>query len=304
MIWAFALPGPRVVNIRERALNKSYLQLKTEQAERKAADEGTPVVPLHPDYYNEGTMMYAVKSFTASELTSDISHPSILFVCREAFEVASKVYKRVFSLHGCVPAAYFSFQHDTLYLRYDNYEPNYRMEAFATMDCSYDDEDNIKKVESIAVLMNYEELDAELSWNSLNLSNWLSELLFRFQGAKQVLLVVQHYEADDDASPMCFIEPFDYHEAWSRHQSFVMGHVVHGDDDPLELPVHPRMKYLELDVDLDYITEECRRDSGSDYQLPQIEWKMAMAEDEYEDWLKLQERARRISDGTEEIEFY
>jgi hypothetical protein len=87
MIWYAALPGPRIVVIRERLLRKICRW-------SGANLEGI---------WSKGTA------------------PSLLFVCRESREIASKFYVESFSrrYYQPFPETYFNFENATLYLRFD-----------------------------------------------------------------------------------------------------------------------------------------------------------------------------------------
>lgn len=288
MVWLYALPDPRIVNIRERPLKKTILQCVLDKDEEKRA-RGETCQSIE-DRLRPGTMLARIGSGHANGLTSDTLPPSMLFVCRESFSVASKIYKRVFGLHDSVPAAYFSFRDDTLYLRYDNWTSGrYCMDSFCEAVPGFDDEEeNVIKIENLAILLRHEEL--ENIWSRIDLNSWIPELLFRFKGLKRLTLVVQHYQHKDSIIPTCFIEPIDFLEAWMNYSCFVTGSE---DEGILQVPAHPKM--IDLDLDLMDIEQQCQEDIGVDYQIPQIKFQIAVSETENEEWVALQNQALALS---------
>jgi len=84
--------------------------------------------PLRDNEYDEDA--YKVANLVA--LVSDCPPPEILSVCREAFEVVSKWYQKVFSTLGSVPTTWICFELDTLYLRYNDFAVYYTADSISS----------------------------------------------------------------------------------------------------------------------------------------------------------------------------
>jgi hypothetical protein len=192
MIWERALPGPRVVDIRQRKLKKTIgeweiendtiwppnLQVNEESEyddyeealvdlqeirrysrhQRVRLSEALSVYEYGDDAYKTGHLV---------GLFSESQPPEILFVCREAFGVASKFYQQAFSSLGSKPQTWFNFDIDTLYLRHDTFSSYYSkgcigevveglfVDAFRLLDM-----DSSPKVKKLAILMS----EADTGW--------------------------------------------------------------------------------------------------------------------------------------------
>ncbi|CZR63016.1 uncharacterized protein PAC_12913 [Phialocephala subalpina] len=156
MIWEAALPGPRIVHIRHKSLQKTIGQWEQENNALWPAFNGE-MVPIPDDYIIEqlylsderdssdrhaaarfqvrDELYYSSIDFRAADdhrkahlqgLASDLSTPQNLLACREAYEVVAKRYTRAFACPLSIPQTYFNFESDTLYLRYDTFTGSYK----------------------------------------------------------------------------------------------------------------------------------------------------------------------------------
>jgi hypothetical protein len=282
-----ALPGPRVVNVRERLLKKTYEQwFRDEDARRLAGGEISRLAKDLEDLR---------KGWVSGHITglhSDTAPPNILFVCRESVEVSSKFYERILGRHRSLPAAWFSFLNDTLYLRYDNYfQGKNRMASCLNYLPNVDDRENLGKVQNLALLLCHKDLRSLF----LHLEEYLAvDFLWQFEGTKKISLVLQHY-GDDLGAPVHLIDPIDFDAAWLNYTMFVGGTHDEGSHDPLEIPTHEYM--LAFIWDQDRFAEVCQDEHGPEYKIPEIDFKVALEKEEYKSWVGLQARAKRIMDG-------
>lgn len=122
MIWEFALPGPRIVFLRPR-------RLQWFQCTRVFSDRHTDTQPKSPSTFErEDFKCFSDSSHHNGEYIDAGGSPrdrfgfrsessiSMLYVCRESYCVASKIYRRAFGTKHAFPQTWFSFELDTLYM--------------------------------------------------------------------------------------------------------------------------------------------------------------------------------------------
>jgi 2EXR family len=95
LIWDASVPGPRIVNIRQRYLTKTWDDIINEEGTKR---RGAPTKAA-------GTKGDALEAPRLKGLKSDCPQPSILFACRESYTVASKYYQRAFHPADTIPEA-------------------------------------------------------------------------------------------------------------------------------------------------------------------------------------------------------
>jgi hypothetical protein len=207
LIWDASVPGPRIVNIRQRYLTKTWDDIINEQGTKR---RGAPTKAAG----NKGD---ALEAHRLKGLKSDCPQPSILFACRESYTVASKYYQRAFHPADTIPETYFDFHRDTLFLRYDTMcADSIGHEAIVNgiagnTDRVYD-RDNIARVENLAVLVDPKD--------GSGLESWICYLMAIFLGVKKLTLVLQHYTSPgDDDSDLSLIEPIDVNQACDIYRS-------------------------------------------------------------------------------------
>jgi len=88
MIWEAAVPGPRIVTIRQKALDIT-LHDWIEQLEEEDGSENVRCGSL-----------YEVLENKMVGITSNCAPPQMLSACREAHNVASKYYKQAFEMEA------------------------------------------------------------------------------------------------------------------------------------------------------------------------------------------------------------
>ncbi|KUJ10577.1 uncharacterized protein LY89DRAFT_760559 [Mollisia scopiformis] len=125
-IWEAARPGPRVVNIKERLVERN----------------GQPTWALW----------------------SPSKAPSPLFACRESHHVALKFFVPCFAFASSIPETYFDFRTDTCYLRFDAFADDCAdvFEFFIQRLERIYDTDHVRQVQNLAVLLNPEDVSARV----------------------------------------------------------------------------------------------------------------------------------------------
>jgi hypothetical protein len=183
-IWEAALPGPRIVELRERPfkienlLNRSHL-----------------------------TPMTSFKSYCRAL--------DVLFACREPREVAVKHYERAFDMAASHLGTWFDFHRDVLYICWDKFNFNHATEQFNDLiyyiPCIFDEEIR-ERIENLAILMNKK---AIRNYGEKNLEEFLSCILGHFHGVKTLSLVAKHVsdypgsETDRNRMELSLLDPID-----------------------------------------------------------------------------------------------
>ena len=210
LIWEEAIPGPRIVNIRQRYLNKTSDDVLNNGVTKRRGIIAKAA----------GNKAITLPAPRLKGLKSNCPPPSILFVCRESYTVASRYYQRVFHPAGTIPETYFDFQRDTLYLRHDTMcADSIGLEAIidgiaGKTDRIYD-RDNIARVEKLAVLVDPNGDDC--------LESWICYLMATFGGVKQLTIVVEHCaRAGDDEGDLFLIEPINVKAVCALYESSLM----------------------------------------------------------------------------------
>jgi hypothetical protein len=130
MIWRAALPDPRIVFLQPDLLSKYYC---TRVWSDKAVDAyfSGPIKRI-PTFFDFNVAKESSNVFMGVDygpkhqckgLRSRCPPPTLLFACRESFEVASYHYKRAFGTEHAFPETWFDFERDTLYFGCDDQDP-------------------------------------------------------------------------------------------------------------------------------------------------------------------------------------
>jgi hypothetical protein len=139
-IWELALPGPRVMHIKERLVGKT----KVESQRRDSNFEN-----LLPGCADDDML----------SLRSDNILPSELFACRDFRQVALKFYVKSLALAKSTPETYFDFDVDTMYLRFGTFAgtDTVWLDKFIQQLESMYDSDDFRKVKKLAILLDLPE---------------------------------------------------------------------------------------------------------------------------------------------------
>ena len=235
LIWGAALPGPRLVSIRQRQIRKTILDYKEEKGhdwppnqvpdmdEEGLSEEELErweqahmdLVALEPEADDEFEDDYSrfFLDMKMLALDSECPSPNIMLVCWEACGVVARSYTKAFAYPDTLPGAHINFTADVLYLRddcftnYSHYDGSASIIQGLNGDYAISDTDNLGRVRSLAVhVMEVYELHA----------GDLCGLLDIFTGAKELLVVARDYNIGslcdyppDSVGQGCFIDPID-----------------------------------------------------------------------------------------------
>ena len=303
IIWKHALPGPRVVNLRQRKLKKTIGEWETETGkpwpptkeglEDEDADEeddhflvdppslqwrnkerfvvgDTLRDPLRDDEYDED----AYKAGNLVAFVSDCPPPEILSVCREAFEVVSKWYQKVFSTLGSVPTTWICFELDTLYLRYNDFAVYWTNDSsiytllYELKDSGFmlQDMENLCRVKNLAILKPQD--SQRPGWEPI-----ITEFS-KTRGALETLsLVLKDYqETANDAKFLSIMDPIDLSKTMAVYESFNRRPLNYGGlvPEPQFLDLLEEPTFLQ---DLENSLEKDIKGGALPWKLPKIEEK-------------------------------
>ncbi|TVY40153.1 hypothetical protein LSUB1_G005768 [Lachnellula subtilissima] len=210
MIWESAIPGPRTVTIRQKALDRP---LGGCIEEWNFDEEGFPGETMNGNELG---------------ITSDCKPPQILFVCKESYRVASKFYQPAFATEGSFGETYFDFNRDVLYLRYDTLRfisPYYMsyddLRCFDDLPSELSGITNLENVTNLAILIDPGATEIDLNDfydTTTNLTHWVAQILAYFGAVSKLTLMVQHYkfEDHDDQSTLLLVDPIDLDEGFQQ----------------------------------------------------------------------------------------
>ncbi len=135
LIWEAALPGPRVVHLRSARLARYRCgRVRSDISMFPCAESPLFFDQIPSPYYSKIGPKIDLRGFK-----SDSPPPTLLFVCRESFKIASKRYQRAFGTKWSLPEVWFDFKQDTLYLDYNWYNVyDYTNERGFTSFCARD----------------------------------------------------------------------------------------------------------------------------------------------------------------------
>ncbi|KAG9231367.1 hypothetical protein BJ875DRAFT_444147 [Amylocarpus encephaloides] len=180
-IWEATLPGPRVINIREKRVKNR-----------------------HPNF-DSPYLTGAWNNVLA--LWSDSKAPSTLFACSESYHVASRFYVPSFAFPSSIPETYFNFHIDTLYLRFDTFvfgdenEFEFEFEFFLNeLECMHTDD--LGRVQNLAIRL--DPVDVRVCCYQL------AQILGWFGNIQKLTVVVGHFDQEnDDQGDITFVEPIN-----------------------------------------------------------------------------------------------
>jgi len=207
IVWELALEG-RVVNIMQKPRKTTVMDWERANSATRREDILEAAGLVSGDYWFERDMhiMYGGEEYEGKPTTLDHSLPTqnlagvvsnsippLLLACREAFDIATQHYERIFTCFGAFPQTYFNFQLDTLYIRYDTFDIHRKQDMDGILESvnglfGIQDVENFRKVEKLAVL-----LDPITANDPINFYRWWDEFQICFAGIKDLYLVVQHF---------------------------------------------------------------------------------------------------------------
>lgn len=191
-IWEAALPGPRIIQIKEKLV-------------RKTKDEDEIL-----------------------SLLSNSKAPPMLYVCRDSQRVAQKFYVPSFTFADSDPKIYFDFSADTLYLLFDEYtlahDDDFESEdsddsLLINVDVRF--ENFLDALHDVADLCRVQKLALLLSWEDANCHQQLAQVLGWFGHIRELIIVVGHFSQGlDDQGDILFYEPLDITETCYNYKTF------------------------------------------------------------------------------------
>lgn len=290
MIWEAALPGPRIVPIVQRELNKTIGQWEEENDTtwppdddkgERTADEKASCRDLAARAWGVDEEDYRKVPLVGMACGAPTIIPDVFMACKEAYAVATKQYKRTFGCAHSEPETYFNFKLDTLYIDYENFdsfrdpdswsENPFQLDAWNGFRGEY--AENAKNVQRLAVRVPtgsmMESFDEDIA-----------DILRTFRGLEEIFVIVRPNDAEDiifekeQLSDLNMIDPVeDVDEAIEICQDYIwkeeeLYEQTYGGFDLVELPdipwiQGPNINQLRL--------EELQQREG--WALPQIEEK-------------------------------
>lgn len=231
MIWEMALPGPRIVPLKRKALKKTIRQWEDENNALWPVLDGNIVPNPTPGDHTTNNIRRGLEDLDAYDaedmerqravarnMAREIiyragykgedpadyglaslqgwmsgTHPDILLVCREAYGVVCDNYVKAFTSFFTQPETYFDFRIDTLYLRCDEiFGVSQETIGFRTSNDGFRiDTRSRRKVERLAILLNPWDL-AGVDFGEDPFVNLLPPIFALFSCLKDLVLVVNN----------------------------------------------------------------------------------------------------------------
>lgn len=148
LIWEHAVPGPRLVEIRQRRLKKTIAEWETENETGWFEDT--------PETFSVWERKY-IREEPIVGIESPCCIPNVLLACRESWKIASRYYHRAFASKGTFAQTYFNFDRDILYIRHLNFGPDSSTKyvpliGWALWNHPMIDVENLQRVEKLAMV--------------------------------------------------------------------------------------------------------------------------------------------------------
>ncbi|EKD20701.1 hypothetical protein MBM_01383 [Drepanopeziza brunnea f. sp. 'multigermtubi' MB_m1] len=258
LIWEAALPGPRMVTIKQRPIMKTFLDYEEETGRKWPGLSKSDI--FDEDDEIEETQFEEDQAFReaiciargASDLDqkvfwethmvgidSNCPPPDITFVCRESYGVVTRRYSKTFAYPGSVAGTYFDTESDILYLRPSSF--TYCLPLYRGLQLILKGLSGPFQIENDSKLCNIRRLAVELpsSYMEDDLAYLLPQLAIIFRGAKEISLVVNHSDwvaVPELAGKECLIHPLNVCET-IRHYHHCRDQLLSGQVPQLQLPL-------------------------------------------------------------------
>ncbi|KAL2062488.1 hypothetical protein VTL71DRAFT_6754 [Oculimacula yallundae] len=277
LIWEAVLPGPRLVNMRQRPVRKTFLDYKEEmghewplleddtedaQGSHELDDVRNAAARARDDISRSintaGNVPIPFYEAHLLGIDSNYPPPSIMVVCRESCSVVLHHYTKSFSCMGSVPQTYFDFTRDTLYLHIDSFA-YYRGDGIMTLDMVLDglnghskitDSENLGRVQKLAITI-------PMHYSSRAQTEFLKSILVVFEGAKEISIIVDdqtvHFSAYGihhpvDIDEQCIVNPVSFGKALIEYYR-CRDDILSGKMRQLHIPITPEAKQVTSIVD-------------------------------------------------------
>ncbi len=281
LIWEFALPGARLVKIRQRPIKKTFLDFEEEHGiewpgrdfldfdpnedEESDRDSLNRILSRERLYLRSeiccksGVIGYDQRVFWNSHMLgieSNCLPPEITFVCRESYEVVSGRYTKAFAYPESITGTYFNFDLDTLYIHYHDFSYYFdHKRLYSIIDglignFQLVDQESLKKVRKLAVLL-------PRDYESDEIDEFLDEVLDIFEGLKELFLVLRdynygqipHYPPEPErVGDECIIDPLSALRALKTYSDY-RHDILRGELPKLRRPMLSNANKVNADVE-------------------------------------------------------
>ncbi|KAH7311879.1 hypothetical protein BKA65DRAFT_157094 [Rhexocercosporidium sp. MPI-PUGE-AT-0058] len=269
LIWEATLPGPRLVNIHQRPLRKTFLDYKEENGHEwppldrwtEGSEEIDEALLEEAEYARmdvcsslglDGELPAAFHDAHLLGLSSNCPPPNTTYACRESYGVVSRHYTKAFACSGSIPETFINFDVDTLFLRADGFA-HYaqglcaleRMIDGLTGHFEITDKNNLSRVQRLAISF-------QCNYDTEDLKNFLSVIFEVFDGVREISLIVKDYTLNYDCwaklpseSPgdECIIEPISFSSAIKEYYS-CRDDILRGKLRRAHIPVLPDARWV------------------------------------------------------------
>ncbi|PVH72393.1 hypothetical protein DL98DRAFT_539251 [Cadophora sp. DSE1049] len=293
LIWEAALPGPRLVSIRQRPLRKTFLDYKEEKGydwppieyfggeedgeldedqEEERREARRTICHWRGDLFDEDNMS-VFWEMNMLGIDSNCPPPNIMYACREAHQVASRNYTKAFAYLESLPGAYINFDTDALYLnenyfsQYSGYHGSTSILEGLVGHYAITDRESLRRVRTLAVHLGTRDY-------SQPLEELLCHLLRTFEGVKELSMVARDYNTaplrdyhPDSTGQGCFIDTI-HPPAAIRAYSAYRRDLLAGSPPEVQLPMHHNAEWLKLSVGLAKQKWEATRGPASSREFP------------------------------------
>ena len=310
MIWEKALPGPRIVYIEphrlapdQKSWSREEFMAKINEKPSQLGDGGNRVGDTsagvllgsasdgNDDGRRDDLASAESVDHTHWGIKSDCTTPTILFACRESFQVASQFYSPAFSCRvgrfKSIPQTYFDFRRDTLYIDNRIYERQFTDAGIFEIGLqALWNRQELAKVQNLALGANvYDLRDGDDDGDDDgDLASWLAKTLGYFSKVKNLTIVVEHCHdvfveetgfTDENATLTFLDDVYDVCEAFDIYEE-----VTPWDREPLQIPLNGYAQ--EAVVDLDKLERFRMKWNGTTeklcpWEMPKIEYKTLMS---------------------------
>lgn len=204
--------------------------------------------------YGENTSDY--KAVRMIGIACNTPNPSILLVCREAYNVASKSYKPTLACVNSAPETYFNFETDTLCLEWENFfarqgffsdnNPNFLPQLQLDVWNGFwpEDAEDLRKIERLAIRIRSSSLVFDALDDGIFDEEDIAMILRVFQGVKELSLIHQppgNPYGDEDDSNLTRMDAVDVDKSITLFKDFESSadhiyEVACGDSSSIDMP--------------------------------------------------------------------
>lgn len=290
-IWEIAIQDPRIVKLNYFALSCCEHAMVRVRSDMTVPDRcrndhysGSPGTSctgllgiLPQDMESLNSMRIGWREQELVGFCSEMDPPSLLLVCKESYEVASKRYKRAFPALGALPETYFDYERDVLSLCIEYLETEV---AIADQDSHLMVRAEACKVQNLS--FSFDQIffrESNTAEEDLrDRSVFVGHILQVFCNVKHLTIEVEdHAELFNGGKCLNEIrKELEWFEPIEVTEALDMFHSVETQTIDLHRGLLRESKRLpELDIDLEMVERHRLEDleMGLVWQLPEIHWK-------------------------------